>query len=126
MEWTEERISWDSLNFNNISSISVAPEDIWCPKLFILQAADSVADIGNASIQPRVYSNGSVTWNAGNVLKVSCSVNVAFFPFDQQSCEMGILTWDIQSEELMFQTNLHTVVRTFYKENSQWKLESGT
>ena len=126
LSWTEERIFWDPSAFDGIESISVWPEDLWRPKMFLIESSDSVRDIVNTSVQPRVYSNGSVLQTAGNVLKVACSVDVTFFPYDIQTCDLTLVNWDSFSSDLAYFSKSRTVYQTFFKTNSQWDFSSGT
>ena len=40
-----------------------------------------------------VESNGAVSWLSHGIYKSSCKVNVEYFPFDVQVCEMKWASW---------------------------------
>lgn len=40
-----------------------------------------------------LYANGLQKWYAPTILKSRCSINVEFFPFDDQKCQLRFLSW---------------------------------
>ncbi|XP_038573061.1 neuronal acetylcholine receptor subunit alpha-2-like, partial [Micropterus salmoides] len=59
-EWTDYKLQWSPSDFDNVTSIRVPSELIWVPDIVL-------------------YNNH---------YKSSCSIDVTFFPFDQQTCKM--------------------------------------
>ena len=53
--------------------------------------ADPGADARKALVM--VHFNGWLTWIPHSVFKSSCSINVANFPFDNQTCTMWFGSW---------------------------------
>ena len=51
--------------------------------------------------------NGDVEWNSPIMFRISCSINVAKFPFDTQKCEFkfGSFTYDSTKLELIPESN---------------------
>ena len=49
------------------------------------------------------YSNGMVLWAFPALLKSTCKLDVDFFPWDQQTCELEFGSWTYD----MFQVSLH-------------------
>ncbi|XP_052778457.1 neuronal acetylcholine receptor subunit beta-3-like [Mya arenaria] len=120
--WEETRISWTSADYGGATSLLVAPEDLWRPQLFLVQSFGSLQDVGNNSIMPRVYANGTVFWKPGMVIKVSCTVDVTYFPFDTQTCALTLSGWSYDAEEVLLQANRNELDRTHYSDNTQWDL----
>ena len=72
--------------------------------------------------------NGDIEWNSPIMFRISCSINVAKFPFDTQKCEFkfGSFTYDSTKLELIPEgneadltqltgTNLNLFDRIFYQ-----------
>ena len=120
LSWIEERITWNASEFEGIQSILVPPDAIWRPEFFIIQSTDRIQKIGNLSLFLRLHSNGEVYWTPADEFKLSCSVDVTYFPFDKQTCiiEFTGIVYD-NSELLMYSTN-HILDMTYFTNNSQW------
>ena len=120
MTWTDERLMWNPDDYGGKLSILTAMEDIWKPQFFIIQSLGSIQEVGNISLQPRIWYNGSVSWNTGGVLKVSCSVDVTYFPFDIQICQIMVTGWAYTSDEVNLTLSQNYVSKQFFSANSRW------
>ena len=64
-------------------------KDVWVPKLIMTNPSQKLDSFGKESQLIRYDSNGIATWNPGDLIKATCSLNVRYFPFDIQECSMG-------------------------------------
>ena len=128
--WLEERIQWNMANYSNISSITVPYNSIWRPQIYLVNAADKIMEIGHEGIMIRVAHDGQASWSPGQVLKYTCSVDIKYYPFDTQRCEMRFVTWSYLSSEVQLDDPTRTLNLSYFAPNSQWefldsKLHSG-
>jgi Neurotransmitter-gated ion-channel ligand binding domain len=49
----------------------------------------------------RIYNTGDVVWLRVGQFSSSCNINVEWFPFDQQTCDMTFVSWDDGSQVLL-------------------------
>ncbi|XP_036354785.1 acetylcholine receptor subunit beta-like 1 [Octopus sinensis] len=49
-----------------------------------------------------IYNTGLILWVPPAIYKSSCTIDVSFFPFDQQICEMKFGSWTYNPDELDF------------------------
>lgn len=47
-----------------------------------------------------LYKQGGILWIPPSIYKSSCQIDVKYFPFDQQVCEMIFGSWVYHSEDL--------------------------
>ena len=54
------------------------------------------------SYQPNVviYNTGKVLWIPIAIYKSSCIINVQYFPFDEQKCEMVFGSWTFNAKQV--------------------------
>jgi len=57
--------------------------------------------------------NGEITWDAPAITKSSCVVDVSYFPFDSQECNLTFGSWtyngnQVQKHTCMYPTDLQT------------------
>lgn len=126
LTWTDERLKWTPSIYGGKSTLIVPPEDIWRPHFYVIESFEKIQEIGNISLLVRISSEGLITWNPSNVLKLVCSVDVTYFPFDTQTCQITILGWAYTRDEMLFYTSNGNVNQDFINSNSQWELYSAT
>lgn len=126
MQWIDERLKWTPSDYGGKSTLLVPSEDIWRPQFYVMQSFDKIQEVGNMSILARVHYSGTIYWNTGNVLKLLCSVDVTYFPFDTQYCEITVVGWVYSNDEIMFYTTANTLNQDLLSSNSQWKINSAT
>ena len=123
-QWKEHRIKWKRKLYNNVSSLVLPYNEVWRPRVFLENAADKMTEIGKDSVLLRIGSHGDVLWMPGQVLKFTCSVNVKYYPFDTQSCQLLFSTWSYYPSEVEFDAKPTGFNLTFYSENPQWVILS--
>ncbi|XP_045212371.2 neuronal acetylcholine receptor subunit alpha-9-like [Mercenaria mercenaria] len=124
--WREERMSWVPEEFDGKTSLLIAPEDIWRPKTFIRESFDTLQEIGNGSEMLRITFDGIAVWTLGSVVKVTCPVDVTFFPFDSQTCSITLTTLTVRSEDVTIYTLKASTDTIYWANNSQWSYQNST
>ena len=52
-----------------------------------------------------IYYSGDVMWIPPAIYKSSCTIDVTYFPFDQQECYMKFGSWTFNGEQVMPKRN---------------------
>jgi len=85
--WQDDRLKWDEENFDKIVLIRLPSNTIWTPDIILTNTVD-----GNMQesmlVNALVYNTGVVEWLPLSIFKTSCSITIAHFPFDQQTCSL--------------------------------------
>ena len=55
-----------------------------------------------------VYFDGRVNWQPPASFKSSCSIDVKYFPFDEQFCQLEFGSWTYDANEVRTHTPLFT------------------
>ncbi|KAI3389620.1 hypothetical protein SNEBB_001334 [Seison nebaliae] len=134
-KWIDQRLKWNPQDFNNISSLRIPAPSIWVPDTYVYETM--MSDY-SGFITPRRENNviiqytGQVYWpNPLSRLRTRCTVDVSFFPFDEQICNLTFGSWSHTSSLLNFSilnelpsesTAFEGVDLTLYRENSEWEL----
>ncbi len=69
-----------------------------------------------------VRHDGNVTWLSQVIFKSSCTINVRYFPFDEQYCDMLFASWTFDGFFLDINVNTETGDTTNYIKNGEWHL----
>uniref|UniRef100_A0A9J2P975 Uncharacterized protein n=1 Tax=Ascaris lumbricoides TaxID=6252 RepID=A0A9J2P975_ASCLU len=98
MRWIDYQMRWDPREYANIQTIRVPPDKVWLPDIVLFNNAD-----GNYEVS--FYSNvvvehtGDMLWVPPAIYKSSCTIDVEFFPFDEQTCAMIFGSWTFNKDE---------------------------
>jgi nicotinic acetylcholine receptor, invertebrate len=123
MSWIDDRLSWDK-NATNVSKISIPANKLWKPDLYVLNAVDSDGFVSiNDRLTATIHYTGSVEINLPMTsLTTRCTLDVRYFPFDNQTCEIVVTNWNLDSDQHAMIPMSSSVVLKGYEENSLWDL----
>ena len=127
LEWTDETLTIASIDPTNPSDdiLTIDPGKIWTPSIVLLNAVDTVSNIGDTTYKLRFnVTDGTVTWQPRVLLKASCSPDVKYYPFDRQSCSFTYSAWGYATSEI----NLNVLSNEWdlrnYEDNGVWDIVS--
>ncbi|XP_051868651.1 neuronal acetylcholine receptor subunit alpha-4 isoform X2 [Pristis pectinata] len=100
-EWFDYKLTWDPAEFDNVTSIRVPSEMIWIPDIVLYN---------------------KVQWVPPAIYKSSCSIDVTFFPFDQQNCRMKFGSWTHDKSKIDLRSMDRNVDLKDYWESGEWAI----
>ncbi|XP_033126739.1 neuronal acetylcholine receptor subunit alpha-3-like [Anneissia japonica] len=123
VEWVDHRLNWDVNEYDGVSSIIVPTSMIWTPDILIYNNAYGPFHIRYAS-NATINSNGTVRWLVPSVYKSACRVDVRFYPFDEQKCQLKFGSWTYNglAIDLLPSQNPNTSKIRFWP-NDEWEVE---
>ncbi len=133
MAWEDPSLVWSKSNHNGTDIFIIPSSKIWTPDIVMYNTAEadskSAADIYKGRI--RVSDTGKVTWISAVPIVASCSVNIKYFPFDEQSCTLifGSISYTKHNLQLRFRkqpASSSDFKGSSYITNGQWQLKSLT
>lgn len=71
-----------------------------------------------------IRNDGQVMWDQPSITKSSCSVDVAFFPFDVQECHLTFGSWTHNGNQMDLFNALDTADLTDFVPNVEWEVSS--
>jgi len=75
----------------------------------------------------KVYANGSCEWYDEYRLSIShCEIDITWFPFDSQVCELVFESINYDSQVLSISTMKPEVETKSYTENGEWEILGNT
>lgn len=69
-----------------------------------------------------LFYNGKIRWVPPAIYKSSCSIDVTFFPFDQQNCKMKFGSWTYDKAKIDLERIENTVDLNNYWESGEWAI----
>ena len=71
----------------------------------------------------KIYANGDCLWGREFQLSIShCPIDITWFPFDDQQCDVVYESKTHESRELNFTVMSPAVIFDFYTRNGEWDL----
>ena len=101
--------------------------ELWTPDIRCWSVADGSTMSRSVGKEPlRVLSTGSVQWWTRAVFKASCDLDLSDFPFDQQECHMGFVSWtyDIRQVNLTAHKKYQKQIYGPFQKNPEWAVVS--
>ncbi|XP_034622694.1 neuronal acetylcholine receptor subunit alpha-2 [Trachemys scripta elegans] len=120
-EWSDYKLRWNPADFDNVTSIRVPSEMIWIPDIVLYNNADGEFAVTHMT-KAHLFSNGKVKWVPPAIYKSSCSIDVTFFPFDQQNCKMKFGSWTYDKAKIDLESMERDVDLKDYWESGEWAI----
>ncbi|KAF7229803.1 cholinergic receptor, nicotinic, beta 1 (muscle) like [Nothobranchius furzeri] len=130
LNWTDYRLSWNPAEYDNITVLRIPPNKVWRPDIYLINNNDGQFDVA-LYVNVLVYSNGMITWLPPAIYRSSCSIEVAYFPFDWQNCSMVFRSYTYDASEVDLQYYLEengneideiVIDSNAFTENGEWAI----
>ncbi|XP_072164376.1 neuronal acetylcholine receptor subunit alpha-3-like [Diadema setosum] len=120
-QWKDYRLQWDPKDYGGIEKIKVPNVKLWIPDILLYNNADGPFDVQSRSWASVQY-DGQVTWFPPNVYKSSCKINVAYYPFDEQHCDLKFGSWTYDGDVVDLLPISDNADRRDYWDNGEWQI----
>ncbi|XP_062857411.1 neuronal acetylcholine receptor subunit alpha-2 [Trichomycterus rosablanca] len=120
-EWNDYKLRWNPSDYDNVTSIRVPSELIWVPDIVLYNNADGEFAVTHMT-KAHLFYTGKVRWVPPAIYKSSCSIDVTFFPFDQQNCKMKFGSWTYDKAKIDLERLETTVDLKDYWESGEWAI----
>ncbi|CAF0805891.1 unnamed protein product [Adineta steineri] len=88
-------------DYSGVDQISVPHTNVWTPDVVLFNNADGNYEVSFKSKVVLMHT-GEVQWVPPAIYKSSCRIDVKYFPFDTQECEMRFASWTYNAREVTF------------------------
>uniref|UniRef100_A0AC35U462 Neur_chan_LBD domain-containing protein n=1 Tax=Rhabditophanes sp. KR3021 TaxID=114890 RepID=A0AC35U462_9BILA len=89
MNWIDNKLQWDPKKYGGIKTIHIPSDLIWTCDI-LLAAGDPDITIFTDAL---VAYDGRVFWHPPAIYKSFCPIDVTWFPYDSQKCNMKFGAW---------------------------------
>ncbi|KAJ4944813.1 hypothetical protein JOQ06_013353 [Pogonophryne albipinna] len=92
MYWTDIYLAWNPDNYPGVQNLRFPSNQVWVPDILLYNSADERFD---ATFHTNVLVNysGSCQYIPPGILKSTCYIDVRWFPFDVQKCDLKFGSW---------------------------------
>ncbi|MBN3310252.1 ACHA7 protein, partial [Amia calva] len=117
--WTDVYLTWNPEQYPGVQNLRFPSNQIWVPDILLYNSADERFD---ATFHTNVLVNasGACQYIPPGILKSTCYIDVRWFPFDVQKCDLKFGSWTHNGWLLDLQM-LEVDIST-YISNGEWDL----
>uniref|UniRef100_A0A183ECQ9 Neur_chan_LBD domain-containing protein n=1 Tax=Gongylonema pulchrum TaxID=637853 RepID=A0A183ECQ9_9BILA len=115
--WRDMKLRWDPLEYENITDLRHPAGTIWQPDILLYNSVDSAFD-STFKVNAISYNDGSITWIPPGIFKISCKIDIYWFPFDEQICFLKFGSWSFSGREIDLQPG--DLDMSDFIENGEW------
>jgi len=91
-KWVDYKMKWNPADYGGVEMLYVPSQHIWLPDIVLFNNADGKYEV-TLMTKARLNYTGEIEWKPPAIYKSSCKINVEWFPFDEQSCDMKFGSW---------------------------------
>ncbi|KYB29617.1 nicotinic acetylcholine receptor subunit alpha6 [Tribolium castaneum] len=92
LEWNDYNLKWNESEYGGVKDLRITPNKLWKPDVLMYNSADEGFD-GTFQTNVVVKHNGSCLYVPPGIFKSTCKIDITWFPFDDQHCDMKFGSW---------------------------------
>ncbi|XP_010776736.1 neuronal acetylcholine receptor subunit alpha-9-II [Notothenia coriiceps] len=118
--WHDTYLQWDKEDYDGLEVIHIPSSLVWRPDLVLYNKADDDSS-GPMDTNVKLRYNGEITWDAPAITKSSCVVDVSYFPFDSQECNLTFGSWTYNGNQVDIIMGMDSGDLSDFVENVEWE-----
>uniref|UniRef100_A0A8C5T8Z7 Neuronal acetylcholine receptor subunit alpha-7 n=1 Tax=Malurus cyaneus samueli TaxID=2593467 RepID=A0A8C5T8Z7_9PASS len=119
MYWTDHYLQWNVSDYPGVKNVRFPDGLIWKPDILLYNSADERFD-ATFHTNVLVNSSGHCQYLPPGIFKSSCYIDVRWFPFDVQKCNLKFGSWTYGGWSLDLQMQEADI--SGYISNGEWDL----
>uniref|UniRef100_A0A8C7YHW0 Uncharacterized protein n=1 Tax=Oryzias sinensis TaxID=183150 RepID=A0A8C7YHW0_9TELE len=119
MQWYDHYLQWNQSEYPGVKNLRFSPDQVWTPDILLYNSAHDKFD-ATFKTNVLVNSSGFCEFLPPGIFVSTCSVDVRWFPFDIQRCELKFGSWTFDGWLLDIQMKEADV--SGYMPNGEWDL----
>ncbi|CAD6190041.1 unnamed protein product [Caenorhabditis auriculariae] len=100
--WHDENLRWEPTIYENVTDLRHPADTLWQPDILLYNSVDSEFD-STYRVNLVNYHNGLINWVPPGIFKVSCKLDIYWFPFDEQTCFFKFGSWSFSRDKIELQ-----------------------
>ncbi|XP_076680794.1 nicotinic acetylcholine receptor alpha7 subunit isoform X1 [Andrena cerasifolii] len=121
LEWNDVNMRWNTSEYGGVRDLRIPPHRLWKPDVLMYNSADEGFD-GTYPTNVVVKNNGTCLYVPPGIFKSTCKIDITWFPFDDQRCEMKFGSWTYDGFQLDLQLQNESGDISSFITNGEWDL----
>ncbi|XP_016305297.1 neuronal acetylcholine receptor subunit alpha-9-like [Sinocyclocheilus anshuiensis] len=119
--WHDAYLHWDKDEYDGLEVIRIPSNLVWRPDIVLYNNADEEDSSGPPDTNVVLRYNGEITWDSPAITKSSCKVDVSYFPFDSQECNLTFGSWTYNGNQVDIRMGMESGDLSDFVENVEWE-----
>ncbi|GAA6092885.1 neuronal acetylcholine receptor subunit alpha-9-II isoform X1 [Tachysurus ichikawai] len=120
--WYDAFLKWDKEEYDGLEVIRIPSSLVWRPDVVLYNKADE--DLPSpVDTNVVLRYTGEITWDAPAITKSSCVVDVSYFPFDNQQCNLTFGSWTYNGNQVDITMGMTSGDLSDLVENVEWECD---
>ncbi|KAM6967460.1 neuronal acetylcholine receptor subunit alpha-7-like [Aplochiton taeniatus] len=119
MQWYDHYLQWNQSEYPGVKNLRFTTDQVWTPDILLYNSAHDKFD-ATYKTNVLVNSSGFCEYLPPGIFMSTCNVDVRWFPFDIQRCELKFGSWTFDGWLLDIQMNEADL--SGYMTNGEWDL----
>ncbi|XP_019121740.1 neuronal acetylcholine receptor subunit alpha-9-I [Larimichthys crocea] len=118
--WHDAYLKWDKEEYDDLEMINIPSDLVWKPDIVLYNKADEES-AGESSTNVKLRYNGEIVWDSPAITKSTCVVDVSYFPFDWQQCNLTFGSWTYNGNQVDISLGMDSGDLSDFVENVEWE-----
>ncbi|KAJ7307248.1 hypothetical protein JRQ81_009244 [Phrynocephalus forsythii] len=119
MYWYDHYLQWNESEYPGVKSLRFLSDHVWTPDILLYNSANQEFD-STFHTYVLVNSSGYCQWLPPGILKSTCRIDVRWFPFDTQKCDLKFGSWTYDG--WLIELRMMEADTSGYVPNGEWDL----
>ncbi|XP_033102296.1 acetylcholine receptor subunit beta-like 2 isoform X2 [Anneissia japonica] len=119
--WVDHKLAWNPEKFEGLKQIQMPIASIWKPDIVLYNTAEGDYDVQVLNFAT-IHYNGTVVWSPPAIFRSSCSIDIEFFPFDEQLCILKFGSWTYSGDVIDLEAISNRIEHREYRPNGEWDI----
>uniref|UniRef100_A0A3B4VKE2 Cholinergic receptor nicotinic alpha 9 subunit n=1 Tax=Seriola dumerili TaxID=41447 RepID=A0A3B4VKE2_SERDU len=117
--WHDAYLKWEKEDYDDLEMINIPSDLVWKPDIVLYNKADE--ESGASSTNVKLRYNGEIVWDSPAITKSTCVVDVSYFPFDWQQCNLTFGSWTYNGNQVDISLGMDSGDLSDFVENVEWE-----
>ncbi|KAM3623872.1 uncharacterized protein V6R79_016519 [Siganus canaliculatus] len=118
--WHDAYLKWNKEDYDDLEMVNIPSDLVWKPDIVLYNKADEESG-GESTTNVKLRYNGEIVWDSPAITKSTCVVDVSYFPFDWQQCNLTFGSWTYNGNQVDISLGMDSGDLSDFVENVEWE-----
>ena len=120
--WFDEMFTWNPDDYGGVYNVQIDVSTIWIPSMALVNPTEEMKRVSEDWHILHVENTGLIANLAGGIFSASCQIDVTYYPWDKQYCELWFMAWGYTHQQInLIQMSNHSTFY-IYSEHGMWTM----